>query len=111
MHCAATHDKYFHLNMLGQQPADPALVTAYGGGSTPADQDIPSLASIRQILEKHYRALRDHVATLAPADLELMLTSGRTVGQSIILLAWHEAHHQGQIHLTWNMYKQAHGLA
>jgi uncharacterized damage-inducible protein DinB len=28
------------------------------------------------------------------------MPSGRTIGESIILMAWHEAHHQGQIHLT-----------
>ena len=39
------------------------------------------------------------------------MPSGRTVAESIILFAWHEAHHQGQIHLTWNLYKQAHGIA
>jgi hypothetical protein len=32
-------------------------------------------------------------------------------GESFLLLAWHEAHHQGQIHLTINLYKAAHGIA
>ena len=35
----------------------------------------------------------------------------RTIGESIVLLTWHDAHHQGQIHLTWNLYKAAHGIA
>ncbi|MFT3788568.1 MAG: hypothetical protein QM770_20750 [Tepidisphaeraceae bacterium] len=34
----------------------------------------------------------------------------RGVGESFVLLAWHEAHHQGQIHITWNLYKAAHGV-
>ena len=26
------------------------------------------------------------------------------------VLAWHEGHHQGQAHLTLNLYKAAHGI-
>ena len=33
----------------------------------------------------------------------------RTVTEAILLMAWHEAHHQGQIHLTWNLFKAAAG--
>ena len=111
MHCAATHDKYVNVSLKGGQPADPALVAAYGGGSTPSDQSLPGFAAIRSALEAHYRAFRDYVAALRPEDQSRKLPSGRTVGESILLLAWHEAHHQGQIHLTWNLYKQAHGIA
>jgi hypothetical protein len=25
-----------------------------------------------------------------------------------MLMAWHESHHQGQIHLTWNLYTASH---
>jgi uncharacterized damage-inducible protein DinB len=34
----------------------------------------------------------------------------RSVDDTMLVLIWHEAHHQGQIHLTWNLYKAAHGL-
>lgn len=117
MHCAATHDKY--LNMILKQKAAataPELVAAYGGGSTPSDGNIPTLAEIRSSLETYYKALKDFVAGLNADQLaaEQPLPGGkgtRKMFDSICLLAWHEAHHQGQIHLTWNLYKAAHGIA
>jgi len=111
MHCAATHDKYLNVNIRATQPNDPALVAAYGGGSTPSDQNIPSLATIRSTLEMEIGDFRRYIAALTPDEMQRKLPSGRTVGESILLLAWHEAHHQGQIHLTWNLYKQAHDLS
>ncbi|MFN4242716.1 MAG: DinB family protein [Tepidisphaerales bacterium] len=111
MHCAATHDKYVNGRLKGLAPTDPALCEAYGGGSTPSDQNIPTLAHIRATLDKHYQAFK---AFVAEADLHRMVEfpggGQRSVGESIILLAWHEAHHQGQIHLTWNLYKAHHGM-
>ena len=111
MHCAATHDKYLNVNIRAVQPNDPVLVAAYGGGSTPSDQNIPSLATIRSTLEKEIGDFRRYISALTPDEMQRKLPSGRTVGESILLLAWHEAHHQGQIHLTWNLYKQAHDLS
>jgi hypothetical protein len=111
MHCAATHDKYVNVNIRTAAANDPALVTAYGGGSTPSDQSVPSLATIRSTLEKEFKQFREFVAALTPAEQQRKLASGRTVEESVLLLAWHEAHHQGQIHLTWNLYKQAHEIS
>jgi hypothetical protein len=110
MHCAATHDKYVNVNIRAGQAKDPALVAAYGGGSTPSDQNIPSLAEIRSTLETDIADFRRYVSGITPEEMQRKLASGRTVGESVLLLAWHEAHHQGQIHLTWNLYKQAHGI-
>ena len=110
MHCAATHDKYLNVALKGGKPRDEALCANYAGGSAPADHNVPDLAAIRSALEGNYRSFRDYVAAIAPAELDRKLPSNRTVGESIILMAWHEAHHQGQIHLTWNLYKQAHGI-
>lgn len=111
MHCAATHDRYFNVHVRGGKPQDEALVAAYGGGSTPADVNIPDLPAIRAALEAHYKPFREFVAGLSGDEFARKLPNGRTVGESVLLLAWHEAHHQGQIHLTWNLYKQAHGVA
>jgi hypothetical protein len=110
MHCAATHDKYLNANLKSGKPRDEARVATFGGGSTPSDQQVPDLPAIRTALETEYGALREYVRGLAPQELGRKLANGRTVGESILLLAWHEAHHQGQIHLTWNLYKQAHGM-
>ena len=111
MHCAATHDKYLHVNVNAGQARNEALVAAYGGGSTPSDQNVPALPDIRATLESAYQDFRTFVAAVSPEELARKLASGRSIGESILLLTWHEAHHQGQIHLTWNLYKQAHGIA
>ena len=110
MHCAATHDKYLNVNMRAGQPNDAALVSSYGGGSTPTDESIPSLTTIRSTLAKEFEQFRQFIAGLTPTESKRKLANGRTVEESVLLLAWHEAHHQGQIHLTWNLYKQAHGV-
>jgi uncharacterized damage-inducible protein DinB len=110
MHCAATHDKYLNVGLKGGKPNDEALCVQYAGGSTPSDENIPDLGTIRAALEGTYSAFRDYCAALPPAELDRKTASGRTIGESIMLLTWHEAHHQGQIHLTWNLYKAANGI-
>ena len=114
MHLAATHDRYFNERLQGKSVLDAALVKNFAGGSTPADTDVPTMASIREELEKHFAHVRKYVNSLSNADLDRQIdfpnNVKRTVGESLILMAWHEAHHQGQIHLTWNLYKAAHGV-
>lgn len=115
MHCAATHNKYFNMFILQKPaPTEPELVKAYGGGSVPSDSAIPTLAVVRSTLEAQITPLREHTKGLNSEQLNQIVTlpngTTRTVGESIILLAWHEAHHQGQIHLTWNLYKAAHNV-
>lgn len=114
LHCAATHDKYFNVNIRGQaEPNDPKLVANYGGGSIQADIPLPTLQQIRDVIQANFTALREFVATATPAQLEVVVgppDRQRKIGESIILLAWHESHHQGQIHLTWNLYKHANGI-
>jgi len=114
MHCAATHDRYINSRIKGGQVKDESLVTNFAGGSTPSDSNVPTLADIRQKLESSFADAVAAVRGLSAADLatvqDLPNNVRRSIGESITLLTWHEAHHQGQIHLTWNLYKQAHGL-
>ena len=115
MHCAATHDKYINVYARGGQVKDAALVQNFGGGSTPSDTNVPTLPAIRQTLEVHFAGFKDFINALSPGDAAKMIVTGggkqRSLGESVILLTWHEAHHQGQIHITWNMYKAANGMA
>ncbi|HEY0007233.1 MAG TPA: DinB family protein, partial [Tepidisphaeraceae bacterium] len=114
MHLAATTDRYMNVRLKGGTETDADLVARYGGGSTPSDEGIPSLEQIRSTLELHYNAFRQYVAGLSGAEFDRVLdfpnNVKRSLGESIVLLTWHEGHHQGQIHLTWNLYKAAHGL-
>ncbi len=115
MHCAATHDRYLNKLLLNKPVDDEAICTAFGGGSTPSDADVPTLVAIREKLAKNLVPVKAYIQNVTTEELDKMLTlpngTQRGVGESIVLLAWHEAHHQGQIHLTWNLYKAAHGIA
>ena len=112
MHCAATHDKYLNVRLKGGQVKDEAMVKNFGGGSIPSDENIPSIADIRQKLESTFVPFKQYVATLTADDLSRVPAGNppRSVGDSIIMMAWHESHHQGQAHLTWNLCKQALGI-
>ncbi len=109
MHCAATHDRYVNVRIKGGEPNDIALCDGFAGGSTPSDSNVPTLDAILEKLAANYSAFKSFLQT---ADLSQVTdfpnNVKRTIGESAILLAWHEAHHQGQIHLTWNLYQAAH---
>jgi hypothetical protein len=115
MHCAASHDRYLNVAIKGgAAPREPKMVESFGGGSKPSDENVPDLATIRRTLETHFSAFKDHLRSLGAAELDKQVgppDRRRSIIESAILMAWHEAHHQGQAHLTWNLYKQAHGMA
>ena len=114
-HCAATHDKYVNITLLGHPAKNPSLVADFASGSTPSDTNDPTLTEIRQKLAAAYADFKAHIHSLDAAGLARAIpgpnNTQRTVAEAIVLLTWHEAHHQGQIHLTWNLYKAAHGIA
>lgn len=110
MHIAITDDRYLHLRILNQEPKWPDLGKRFGGGSTP-DDNIPSAAEIRRSLDEARSRLLAFIETIDPAKLDQKPFSEaqRTYRESLELLAWHEAHHQGQAHITFNLYQAAHG--
>ena len=114
MHCAATHDKYLNVALSGKAPVNEAIVANFGGGSIPSDANIPSLALIREKLTSTFAPFKAYITAATPETLARMIpgpnNTQRAVAEAITLLTWHEAHHQGQIHLTWNLYKAAHGI-
>jgi hypothetical protein len=114
MHCAATHDRYLNANIHKAPPKDEKLVSDFAGGSTPSDQNVPTAALIREKLTETFTPFREFIASMRDEDLAVKFVGRdgkeRTLGEAIVLMAWHEAHHQGQIHLTWNIYKAANGV-
>lgn len=111
MHIAATDDRHVHVRMTGGQPQEPKYVERFAGGSTP-DDDVPSLEVIQSYLESQRQELLAHLSTL---DDKALLTKPNeqapwTYKEWLKVLAWHEAHHHGQAHLTFNLYKSAHGI-
>ncbi|HZZ71245.1 MAG TPA: DinB family protein [Pirellulales bacterium] len=97
-----------------KQRAFEDLWPRFRGGSTPDDQ-IPTATEIRHVLDESRAHL---LATLSkyddsrlgeiPATLQ---ARNLTVLDVLHILGWHEAHHQGQAHLTLNLYKATHELA
>jgi len=106
MHIAATDDRHVHVRMTGKEPQQPDYVRRFAGGSTP-DDDVPSLDEIRRYLTAQRQELLGHLKALDPAMLDKKPNDQApwTYREWIEVLAWHEAHHQGQAHITYNLYK------
>jgi hypothetical protein len=80
----------------------------FRGGSTP-DDDVPSVTMIRDVLTGARERLLDTLREIGDARLDEIPEALRerklTVRDVFFVLAGHEAHHQGQAHLTCNLYK------
>jgi uncharacterized damage-inducible protein DinB len=111
MHIGATDDRHVHVRMTGGQPQEPKFVERFAGGSTP-DDDIPPLETIKAYLASQRKELLAHLAKLDDSKLKTKPNEQApwTYGEWLRVLAFHEAHHQGQAHLTLNLYKAAHGI-
>jgi len=108
MHCAATLDKYLHLRLQNhKEPADPALVEQYGGGSKADKNRIVAPEEIRATLEKTTQPYYEFFHALLPEALDdkPFPDSDRTFREILYLLNWHEANHQGQSQIIWNSFR------
>jgi uncharacterized damage-inducible protein DinB len=80
----------------------------FRGGSTP-DDDVPAVGLLREVLagarQDLLATLRDYpddrMSEIPPSLAERKLT----VQDVLYIIGWHEAHHQGQAHLTLNLFK------
>ena len=95
----------------GTKPAFADLVPRFKGGSTP-DDDIPAAAFIRQILNDSRAHLLQTLSKFSDKDLgtipEFFKERKLAIVDVLRLISWHEAHHQGQAHITLNLYKATH---
>ncbi|RMG40075.1 MAG: DinB family protein [Planctomycetota bacterium] len=108
MHIAVT-EGLFATERLHQRPFDqPELVRRFGRDSVP-DDDIPDLEEIRRMLQRTRESLLQAVSQFTDADLERIpegfAERGWTLRKVLHVIAWHEAHHQGQVHLTQNLFR------
>jgi uncharacterized damage-inducible protein DinB len=82
----------------------------FRGGSTP-DDDVPEAAGIRRILAESREHLLDTLSHYSDEQLGVIPPAfrerGLTLHEILHLLSFHEAHHQGQAHITFNLYKAA----
>jgi len=91
-----------------KQGAFVELWPRFRGGSTPDDQ-IPDPALIRRVLTESRAHLLDTLSTISDDRLgeipPAMAARKMTLLDVLHIISWHEAHHQGQAHITCNLYK------
>jgi hypothetical protein len=112
LHVAATDDRHVHVRMKSGDARDPEMVRRFAGGSVP-DDNIPTVETIRRYMEDRRRELLEVLGSLTEADLANKPNEKApfAYGEWFQVLAWHEAHHHGQAHLTYNLYRAAHDQA
>src|SRR5687767_1975292 len=97
--------------VAGTKPAFADLVPRFKGGSKP-DDEIPPVALIRQVLSESRTHLLATLSRFGDKDLgtipEGFKERGLPLADLLHILVWHEPHHQGQAHITFNLYKAAH---
>jgi uncharacterized damage-inducible protein DinB len=111
MHVAITED-LFASERLAPDKAGvvAALWPRFRFGSTP-DDDVPSLDVIRQTLAATRSNLLDTLRRFGDdrlGEIPAALAERKLTIQDVLyIIGWHEAHHQGQAHITVNLYKAA----
>ena len=95
----------------GTKPAFADLAPRFKGGSTP-DDEIPQAALIRRVLTESRAHLLETLGSFGDKDLgwipDFFKERKLALADVLNLLAWHEAHHQGQAHITLHLYKATH---
>jgi len=113
MHIGITEELFATERLVTGAKAQFAdLVPRFKGGSTP-DDEIPNAALIRRVLEESRAHLLATLTRFSDRDLGTMPESlPEPMKQRKLLLvdilniiAWHEPHHQGQAHITFNLCK------
>ncbi len=108
MHIGITEELFATERLVGTAPGCPSLVGRFRGGSTP-DDDIPNVDEIHDVLDNSRGHLLTTISMFDEADLDAIpehwAERGLSFGQILQVIAWHEAHHQGQAHLTLNLWK------
>ncbi len=109
MHIGITEELFASERLAPEKAgAFTELWPRFRGGSTP-DDDIPAPATIRQVLadsREHLLAtLNDYGDERLKEIPPAMAARKMNVLDVLHILNWHEAHHQGQAHITLNLYQ------
>lgn len=111
LHIAITEELFATERLFGRPPGFSEMISRFRGGSTP-DDDIPSLDTIREVLQETRTHLQNGLGTFTDDDLavvpEPFRERGWTLERILQVLCWHEAHHQGQAHAVLNLWKSTH---
>ena len=109
MHIGVTEEIFASERLAPDKPGSfTELWPRFRGGSTP-DDDIPAPAQIRQVLADGRAHLFDTLSRFDEGDLgmvpEALKQRNLTLRDVLHILHFHEAHHQGQAHITLNLFK------
>ncbi len=108
MHIAVTEELFATERLFGTPNGFPDLSPRFKGGSTP-DENIPTVGELHEVLNATRQHLLNGLAQLQEADLvrvpDALKERGWTIARALQVLNWHEAHHQGQAHITLNLWK------
>ncbi len=109
MHIAVTEEIFATERLAHQKESQwKELLPRFRGGSTP-DDDVPSVVMIREVLTGTREHLLGTLRTIGEDRIDEIPEALRerkfTFRDVFFLIAWHEGHHQGQAHLTANLYK------
>lgn len=111
VHVAVTEELFATERLLGTTPGLGDLIERFRGGSTP-DDNVPTLDEIRAALAAGRNHLFETFRQFSDANLEDVPAGlqerGWTLRKTLQIICWHEAHHQGQAHITLNLYKASH---
>ncbi len=113
MHIGVTEEIFATERLAPEKPgAFTDLWPRFRGGSTP-DDDIPSLEQIRTVLAEGRQHLLATLANYGDDRLaevpEALKARAWTIQDVLYVIGWHEAHHQGQAHITFNLYQASLG--
>jgi uncharacterized damage-inducible protein DinB len=112
MHVGITEEIFAAERLAQKHGTWTDLWPRFRGGSTPEDT-APQAAQIREVLEGSRAHLHETLRDLEGIDLESLPVGwkdrGLSIRQVLALIGWHEAHHQGQAHITYNLYRAARG--
>lgn len=110
-HVGITEEVFATERLAPQKmPQFAELIPRFKGGSTP-DDDIPSADLIRRVLNESRTHLLQTLRTFNDDQLgqvpEAFKARNLNLHDVLHILVWHEAHHQGQAHITLNLYKNS----
>ena len=108
LHIAVTEELFATERLFGRPFGHSELVPRFRGGSKP-DDEIPTLETVRDVLQDTRSHLQNALSTFSDQDLgvipEAFRERGWTLERILQVICWHESHHQGQAHLTLNLWK------
>lgn len=107
MHIGATEESFAGERLTTDGLQNAPTVDAYRHGSTPQD-DVPPLDEIRTYMTESRARLVETIRSLDESKLdevpEQMQSRGWSYRDALQLISWHEGHHQGQAHITMNLF-------